>query len=1803
FATGTPKEYITLVSGRSKNYAVVYDKIGSKDSCEQEYPETIYSQHGRTEFYRVRVNVPQLSVVLDDFTFSVGYGAENTSFGFAGDMYAYQSTCKPLGQMSIDLQGTPFIISPDVKWVWSGNFADGSTNGQVYMKNSGYIGCFSDAGERLLPASKIDDTHLTPDKCIQHCSNGSFQYAGVEFSHECWCGDSYSKYSRVQESDCNRQCDGGNVVDSSPTCASCPNIALKGVRPIPALRPQTMGPCLSGRACNGTDCSSVQQPVVSSTVDCPMGLLPTQCGCTGSCTGARFNNDRCLTQTGKSQITCVAGSPGRLSFTDVHGTGTAHCPNRTQIVGCSYWDNAGHFSGNGLGTMNKAAGTCTTTGCPACTAYARCQAYTCGCQNGATCTPVTGQCSCPPGYYGNHCELFDYCAYYEDNSDDHQAACTAGTCQAIPNMDIRTFGGEQSSNAGTCVFPFAFTRNTFTQCVDTNETVTGGVMGCRDFGLYMQNGHFMAYYSPASGGCTAGLQGSAYNLDQWYLLSVTNNGTHITLFTNGIQQAQTAVKPYFLGTSEGFRIGGAKCCAGENFKGYIKSVKMWKRAMDPADVSVSMTVEASINSTLEALQQGLVAHYELGQLINVSCQGIDHGGEDWTLQQDQDITGVHCNINRFTIPKGITVQVAPFDGTSGGSFDVYAEEIYINGYLNAAGVGYRGGQSPDRAQQDGVPGESYHTTSASNSTNIHLQPYQPHRGGGGGGWGGSASHPTSGNGSPGGGGGYGTAGGVAQKNSATGKGQGGAIYGSPQLDQMYLGSGGGSGGNAADLSSNPKGGRGGNGGGAVGLFARSIVQIQGHVSVAGQNGQGDIRLSPGCGSCPAACQASSPSSCYGNSSSACWDKSGPGGGGSGGSLYIVGNTVDVGWDRLWHQGGAGGLGSAQGCGGDGGYGRIRVDAVTFRGQLPPNSKLNDLSISGQKLIQYSSDLQYGNEIYWGCFQDVIQDRHFAFTLPVNDAAKRQMTPQYCMSQCRQRGYAFSSVEYGYECYCDNSLQLKLRKPDNDCSQPCTGDHQQFCGAAYRMSVYGPKPFVPVDGMNGAQQQCRPWCVTGGVYSNAPEWGFCDLSSSTANSYQIRCQCPDGFQGANCDQVCPQGSWGTNCGKVCICNSTNTDTCNPEDGTCNCKPGYQGATCDLQCSPGTYGIKCTGKCNCPSTSVCDYVTGECQCVAGWRGEQCQFRCPPGKYGAGCTQSCQCFQGSCSPEDGTCTCDDGYKLPFCSEKCDPGNYGPNCLHDCDCHGQSCDAFTGICSCGPGYQGSRCEQSGGDCTCPNGYYGNQCSTVCSCVHGKCSSQSGLCDCDPGWQGIKCDTPCADGNYGCACLKLCQCQHGNCSTVDGSCTCEAGYQGPHCDQTCPTGTFGVACSGQCQECGPGAQEHGCNPVTGACLCRPGYFGLLCDRPCPENTYGDNCSMSCGCINGDCSNIDGQCECYPGFTGTACDQQCTSGTWGPDCSNKCTCQGHFTTCDTTTGECQCAPGFTGACEQDVRWGEDCAQECDCSGQHCDFKDGICRCNPGKTGRICDQTCDSAHYGFQCGQLCQCKNNATCDPVSGECSCAPGWDGQYCDQPCPLGKYGRGCALNCPCAAGTRCHATTGACLCQPGYKGQSCNIPCPAGFWDVNCASRCPSNCPAGCMADSGQCKCTTNSCPGGFVCVSSGFCISLAYAGPFSSVSSSGSLSGGAIAGIIIGFLVGMVLVGGLVFVLMRQRNALMIDRLFSIFNSDSVSTAPKGEYNTQDPSVHGSENPMYLDTYTPTGQPQEQVSSAIITLQTACEDASES
>lgn len=59
------------------------------------------------------------------------------------------------------------------------------------------------------------------------------------------------------------------------------------------------------------------------------------------------------------------------------------------------------------------------------------------------------------------------------------------------------------------------------------------------------------------------------------------------------------------------------------------------------------------------------------------------------------------------------------------------------------------------------------------------------------------------------------------------------------------------------------------------------------------------------------------------------------------AIYIL-NMLYAGKEHLWLQGGNGGIGTGGKCGGNGGWGRVRVDAVMFVGQLPLQSSLLNL---------------------------------------------------------------------------------------------------------------------------------------------------------------------------------------------------------------------------------------------------------------------------------------------------------------------------------------------------------------------------------------------------------------------------------------------------------------------------------------------------------------------------------------------------------------------------------------------------------------------------------------------------------------------------------------------------------------------------------------------------------------------------------------------------------------------------------------------------------------------------------------------
>jgi hypothetical protein len=68
-----------------------------------------------------------------------------------------------------------------------------------------YQGCYSEAanGRTLSGASYSDNTAMTVETCIAYCDTQSYIYSGVEYSEECYCGNSIAAGTVAAVGDCN----------------------------------------------------------------------------------------------------------------------------------------------------------------------------------------------------------------------------------------------------------------------------------------------------------------------------------------------------------------------------------------------------------------------------------------------------------------------------------------------------------------------------------------------------------------------------------------------------------------------------------------------------------------------------------------------------------------------------------------------------------------------------------------------------------------------------------------------------------------------------------------------------------------------------------------------------------------------------------------------------------------------------------------------------------------------------------------------------------------------------------------------------------------------------------------------------------------------------------------------------------------------------------------------------------------------------------------------------------------------------------------------------------------------------------------------------------------------------------------------------------------------------------------------------------------------------------------------------------------------------------------------------------------
>ncbi|QIW95400.1 hypothetical protein AMS68_000918 [Peltaster fructicola] len=86
----------------------------------------------------------------------------------------------------------------------------------------------------------------------------------------------------------------------------------------------------------------------------------------------------------------------------------------------------------------------------------------------------------------------------------------------------------------------------------------------------------------------------------------------------------------------------------------------------------------------------------------------------------------------------------------------------------------------------------------------------------------------------------------------------------------------------------------------------------------------------------------------------------------------------------------------------------------------------------------------------GCYNDTVGTR----TLNTAQYGLGDLNVENCTAACFKNGFSLAGMEYGNECYCDNSYQnYGAPATDGRCNMPCKGNANETCGGPNGLSVF------------------------------------------------------------------------------------------------------------------------------------------------------------------------------------------------------------------------------------------------------------------------------------------------------------------------------------------------------------------------------------------------------------------------------------------------------------------------------------------------------------------------------------------------------------------------------------------------------------------------------------------------------------------------------------------------------------------------------------------------------------------------------
>ena len=181
--------------------------------------------------------------------------------------------------------------------------------------------CIEEVSGRALTGSSIAGPSMTIGTCLSFCQNGGFEFAGLEFGSECYCGSGLVNGASLSQT--SGQCNMACASDSTSTCGGSNAIQLyrnpsnaKAAAPVTVINGFSSSGCIqevSGRALTGLRVDYADMTIDKCTAACAQAGFKlagveygTECYC-----GNSLLNDASLSLTSGQCFMSCPGNAGQ----------------------------------------------------------------------------------------------------------------------------------------------------------------------------------------------------------------------------------------------------------------------------------------------------------------------------------------------------------------------------------------------------------------------------------------------------------------------------------------------------------------------------------------------------------------------------------------------------------------------------------------------------------------------------------------------------------------------------------------------------------------------------------------------------------------------------------------------------------------------------------------------------------------------------------------------------------------------------------------------------------------------------------------------------------------------------------------------------------------------------------------------------------------------------------------------------------------------------------------------------------------------------------------------------------------------------------------------------------------------------------------------------------------------------------------------------------------------------------------------------------------------------------------------------